>query len=50
MISILIFRNADKKAAIGFVYEDSTPVDEKEAEESEEESEDDLDTADLGMY
>jgi hypothetical protein len=45
-------RNADKKAAIGYTYEDSTPA--KDSDEEEEDSEDessdtDVETADLGM-
>jgi len=44
-------RNADKKAAIGFVYEDSTPIEEKKEEESEEEeeSDEDIETVDLDV-
>lgn len=40
---------AEKKAAIGYTYEDSTPVGEKkEEEESDEESDLDVETVDLG--
>ena len=48
------YRNADKKAAIGYTYEDSTPVkatggDNEEEQNSDEESSDtDVETADLG--
>lgn len=48
----IFLRNADKKAAIGYVYEDSTPAEEKDnpEEDSDEESSDtDVETADLGM-
>lgn len=42
-------RLAEKKAAIGYTYEDSTPVGEKkEEEESDEESDLDVETVDLG--
>ena len=47
--SIKNCRNADKKAAIGFVYEDSTPANKDEDEENEEDSEEDIETADLGL-
>ena len=45
----------DKKAAIGFTYEDSTPGDKNEKDDdadddSDEESEEDVETVDLGMY
>ena len=48
-----LFRLKDKKAAIGFTYEDSTPVDDmngkkSDEEESEEESDEDVETLDLG--
>ena len=53
----MCLRNADKKAAIGYVYEDSTPVGDKEKqkdddkEESEEsEEEEDIETVDLGLF
>ena len=44
------FRLSDKKAAIGYTYEDSTPAVEKkeEEEESEEDSDLDVETVDLG--
>ena len=48
------YRNADKKAAIGYTYEDSTPVkaaggDNEEEQNSDEDSSDtDVETADLG--
>ncbi|XP_055878569.1 CLK4-associating serine/arginine rich protein-like [Biomphalaria glabrata] len=44
-------KNADKKAAIGFVYEDSTPADKGDGniESENEESEEDLETADLDV-
>lgn len=44
------FRLSDKKAAIGYTYEDSTPAVEKkeEEEESDEDSDLDVETVDLG--
>ena len=48
-------RNTDKKAAIGYTYEDSTHVMEDEQgcvvseEEDEESSDTDVETADLGI-
>ncbi|KAK3716936.1 hypothetical protein RRG08_026726 [Elysia crispata] len=42
-------KNADKKAAIGFVYEDSTPANKDEDEGNEEDSEEDIETADLDI-
>ena len=49
------FRLKDKKAAIGFTYEDSTPGDKKDKDDdddddSDEESDDDVETIDLGRY
>lgn len=54
MLSCHLFRNADKKAAIGYVYEGSTPVADKapdnEDSEGDESLEEDIETADLGMF
>lgn len=48
-LSSFFCRNADKKAAIGYVYEGSTTVEGEDNDDSEgEESEEDLETADLG--
>ena len=48
----------DKKAAIGFTYEDSTPGDKTEkkggddddSDDSDEESDEDVETVDLGRW
>ena len=49
----VLYRNADKKAAIAYTYEDSTPAkpkgDDNEEHNSDEDSSDtDVETADLG--
>ena len=43
------FRLKDKKAAIGYVYEDSTKEQEEEEEEDSDDSEEDIETLDLGI-
>ena len=53
-----ITRLKDKKAAIGFTYEDSTPGDKTEkkggddddSDDSDEESDEDVETVDLGRW
>ena len=52
-IRVLHCRRADKKAAIGYVYEDSTPAPKKsetELENDEEEEESSDEEVDLGVY
>lgn len=48
------YRLKDKKAAIGFTYEDSTPGDGKGAnksdDDSDEDSDEDVETVDLGRW
>jgi hypothetical protein len=45
----LLVRLAEKKAAIGYTYEDSTPAMDKKEEESDDEDSDlDVETMDLG--
>ena len=49
LLLLSVDRLKDKKAAIGYTYDDSTETG-KDEEEEESESEDDIETFDLGMY